>query len=146
MIVDLPEPDPVTVLSEWDRRRSAAWASGDPDRLAPLYVAGSSSGRVDRRMLASYDDRGLRVTGLRMELLSVEVRRSGPGSLRLVVTDRLSGGVVETGEGRLPLPRDGVSVRTVVLRVVDGLWRVAEVRDQPSPVATTASTSPSRNW
>ena len=116
------------VLREWDARRSRAWAAGDRAALADLYVVGSAAGRRDRRMLAAWTQRGLRVRGLRTQLLAVHVRREGPRRLVLRVSDRVVGGVA-TGRGRrLLLPRDSVTRHVVGLRLVSGEWRVDEVR------------------
>ena len=70
------EVDAVEVLRAWDVRRSGAWASGDPASLRSLYTDGSRSGRHDRALLAAYAGRGLRVTGLRTQVLAVAVRGS----------------------------------------------------------------------
>ena len=67
-------PRAVRVLHDWDARRSAAWAAGDPAALRSLYVAGSRTGRADRAALAAYAERGLRVPGLRFQ---VRVGRRG---------------------------------------------------------------------
>lgn len=145
IVLDQPSGDPVAVLSAWDRSRAAAWAAGEPELLGPLYVRGSASGRADRRMLEEYADRGLRVIGLRTQVLTVVVARAGPGRLRVVVTDRVAGGEV-VGDGvRAPLPRDEPSTRVVALRVVDGRWQVVEAWAQRSAAASTSSTSRSRN-
>lgn len=132
----------VRVLRDWDARRAAAWASGDPARLAVLYVPGSRTGRVDRAMLAAYADRGLRVTGLRMRLLAVEVLAADPGRLRLRVTDRLARAVARGPGTRVRLPRDRPTTRVVVLCRGPGGWRVVEVVPaQRSAAANTAATS-----
>jgi hypothetical protein len=139
-----PAGDPAAVLHDWDERRAAAWSTGDPAALRPLYVSGAAAGRADAAMLRAWHDRGLRVVGMRMQLLRVVVRHRADARLELVVTDRLVGGVA-VGEGlRLPLPRDGVSTRTVVLARRAGEWRVASVHAQPRPERTTSSTVRSR--
>ena len=133
------------VLRAWDVRRAAAWAAGDAAALAALYTDGSAAGRRDRAMLDRYVARGLRVEGLRMQVLAGSVRSRTAGRLVLEVTDRLAHAVA-VGQGvRAELPRDRASRRTVVLRRVAGEWRVAQVRAQPSPAASTARTSRSRN-
>ena len=49
--------------------------------LAALYTAGSAAGRRDRAMLDRYVARGLRVEGLRMQVLAGSVRsRTAAGS------------------------------------------------------------------
>ena len=122
-----PEVRAAAVLHAWDDQRAQAWASGDPAALRDLYTAGSPAGRADRAMLRSWHERGLRVTGLRMQLLAVRVRRWSDGRIVLVVTDRLAGGVSVGSGVRVPLPRDEPSTRRVVLRRVAGEWRVRRV-------------------
>ena len=122
-----PEVPAAAVLHAWDDRRARAWAGGDPAALRDLYTAGSPAGRADRAMLRSWQERGLRVEGLRTQLISLVVRGWSQGRLAVVVTERLAGGVAVGAGVRLPLPRDAVSTRTVVLRRVAGEWRVRSV-------------------
>lgn len=121
------EATALAVLHAWDDRRAAAWARGDVDLLRRLYVAGSRTGRADVAMLRAYADRGLRVTGLRTQVLAVAVRSRAPARMVLRVTDRLAGGVVRGGGRPLALPADRPTARVVALRRVDGRWRVVEV-------------------
>jgi hypothetical protein len=103
--------------------------------LRELYVPGSRTGRHDRAALTAYVDRGLRVTGLRMQLLAaeVEVARSGGDDLALVVTYRMTRAVARGGREPVVLPRDQATTWRVSLRRLVGEWRVAEVRRAPSP-------------
>ena len=126
-------PDPMAVLHAWDVRRARAWASGDRRALRELYVPGSSAGRRDVAMLAAWTGRGLRVRGLRMQLLAAEVRSRSERRVEVAVTDRLAHAVAVGRGTRLPLPRDAASTRTVVLRRLAGEWRVAVVRDRGHP-------------
>lgn len=119
-------PSPADVLHAWDERRAAAWAAGDPAGLRSLYTAGSVAGRHDAAMLRAWTDRGLRVRGLRMQLLRVEVRTRTPGRLVVGVTDRVAGGVAVPG--RVALPRDAPTRHVVTMRRVAGEWRVSSVR------------------
>jgi hypothetical protein len=131
-----PAPRPVSstldgpraVLADWDARRAAAWASGDVERLRSLYAAGSRSGRADVRMLASYVDRGLTVRGMRTQVLALDVLDATSRSVRVRVTDRVSGAEAVDGDSVIPLPDDRPSTRLVVLRLVEGEWLVDEVR------------------
>lgn len=137
----------IEVLRAWDGRRADAWAAGDPSALTPLYVPGSRTGRADRAMLRAYAERGLRVTGLRMQLLSVDVLSADRGALRLLVTDRLASAVADGHRQDLLLPRDQPSTRLVSLRRWAGSWRVVAVLDRPpvpgqrSAVASTPDAS-----
>jgi hypothetical protein len=127
-------------LHDWDDRRASAWAAGDPAALHALYVPRSAAGRADVAMLREWQRRGLRVEGVRMQLLDLEVRRASADRLELVVTDRLTGAVA-TGPGvRRALPRDHATTRRVVLVRGGGEWRVA----QASPARTTSWTVRSR--
>jgi hypothetical protein len=134
----------LAVLGAWDVRRAAAWAAGDEAALAALYTDGSAAGRRDRAMLGRYGARGLRVRGMRMQVLAGKVLSRTAGRIVLVVTDRLAHAVAVRRGTRVVLPRDRATRRTIVLRRVAGEWRVAQVWAQASPVARTAVTSRSR--
>jgi hypothetical protein len=134
----------LAVLGAWDVRRAAAWAAGDEAALAALYTDGSAAGRRDRAMLGRYVARGLRVRGMRMQVLAGKVRSRTAGRIVLVVTDRLAHAVAVRRGTRVVLPRDRATRRTIVLRRVAGEWRVAQVWAQASPAARTAVTSRSR--
>ena len=137
---------PIRVLRAWDRERAAAWRTGDARALGRLYTPGSRAGRADREMLRAYRARGLRVTGLRMQVASADVRRADDERVVVLVTDRLAATAVATGSGGAhPLPRDRWSRRRVVLVRERERWRVASVTGQPRPSASTASTSSSAN-
>jgi hypothetical protein len=129
------------VLRDWDGRRRRAWSAGDVDGLRELYVPGSVSGRRDVRMLRAYAARGLRVTGLRMQVRGAGLVRAGPGRAVVAVTERLVGAVARRGGRSVALPRDHYSHRLVRLRREAGEWLVVEVVDQASAAATTARTS-----
>lgn len=123
----------LALLHAWDRRRSHAWTQADPAALAELYTRGSRTGRHDRAMLAAYRARGLRVTGLRTQVLGARLRSWAPCRVTLEVVDRVVGGHAVGGGVRVPLPRDRSSTRVISLRRVAGAWRVAEVRPVPQP-------------
>jgi hypothetical protein len=132
-----PAADALSLLREWDQRRSRAWADGDAAALSGLYTRASRTGRHDRAMLAAYAARGLRVTGLRTQVLDASLRSWEPGRVTLEVTD-LVVGAEAVGHGvRILLPQDRPSTRVVSLRRVSGAWRVEEVTDagqRPRPV------------
>jgi len=131
-VVRSAAPDRVAalaVLAAWDRSRAEAWRSGDPAALRRLYAAGSDAGHADRALLASYAGRGLRVAGLRMQRAAVEVVAADADRIVLEVTDRVVGATAVGPRGRVDLPRDGWSRRSVVLRASGAGWRVVEVRD-----------------
>lgn len=117
------------VLHAWDARRAAAWAGSDVDALRSLYVSGSGAGRVDARLLRSYQARGFVVRRLVTQVFAVRVLHRDPKSLRLRVFDRVAGGRL-IGDGRArPLPSTPPAVRTLELRLVSGRWRVESVSD-----------------
>ena len=97
--------------------------------LRRLYTRGSAAGERDVRLLERYLDRGLRVRGMGVQVLAVDVRRSDGDVLGLVVTDRLVGAVA-TGRGlRVRLPEDEPSRHLVTLRRSGSHWRVSEGRE-----------------
>lgn len=120
---------PADVLRAWDRRRAAAYAEGDAAGLRVLYPPGSTAAKADLRLLRGYLRRGLRVTGMRMQLLDVTVLDRSPDRLRLRVTDRLVGAVARGDDGARVLPRDRASTRMLTMRHTDdGSWQVRSVR------------------
>lgn len=131
------------VLTDWDARRSAAWAAGDVDALAGLYTEGSRTGAADVRLLGHYRDRGLTVVGLTTQLLAVTVVQRGPRRLVLDVTDRVVAGRAVGGSRPVSLPTDRASTRRVVLVRPGRTWLVAEACDQASAAASTSRTSSS---
>jgi hypothetical protein len=122
------EVQAVSLLHDWDRRRSRAWAVQDPVALRRLYVAGSSAGRKDVALLEEYAGRGLRVPRLRMQLLRAAVLVDRPRRVVLRVTERLGATDVDLRSGAVRLPRDRAQTRVVELRRVAGEWRLASVR------------------
>lgn len=118
----------VDVLRSWDRRRGSAYSRGDVAGLRDLYVDGA--GAADARMLRAYTRRGLRLEGMRMQILAVEVLTRRPDVWRLRVTDRLVGAVAigPSGDTRLPRDQASTNVVTLVRSPSDGAWRVASVR------------------
>jgi hypothetical protein len=127
-----PAGSALVLLRDWDRRRAAAWASGDPIALARLYVPGSRTGVRDRLDLRRWADRGLRVTGLRQQVRSVRVIARTRQRLVVVVTDRTVGGVAVAATRRTALPTSGWETHRITLRRSGPGWRVVEVRGQPA--------------
>jgi hypothetical protein len=124
-------PTGLLVLSDWDRRRAQAYATGDVAALDSLYVPGSRTGRRDHRLLRAYVDRGLVVRGMRMQVLACELVFMGARRIRVLVTDRLQGALVVGQSARDPttirLPADRPSRRVVTFVRRGGRWRVSEV-------------------
>src|SRR4051794_41978049 len=82
-------------------------------------------------MLRAWSARGMRVSGLRMQLLRVHVRARTPAALVLEVTDRVAGGIAVPG--LLALPRDLPTRHVVTLRQLEGEWRGGSGPPPPPP-------------
>lgn len=123
-----PEQVSAVVLRDWDSRRAAAYAAGSVTTLRRLYVPRSTAGRADAALLQSYLDRGLVVSGMRMQVLALAELTSSDKRIRLQVTDRLVGAVARGPAGEVALPRDSPTTRTVTLRKAGGEWLMASVR------------------
>lgn len=116
----------LAVLRSWDERRAAAYAAGDADALAALYLPGSESGATDRQILRQYLRRGLRVQDMRTQILDLQIEAQDETAMSLVVTDRLSSAVAMGTEVRVRLPRDQATTRKIELQRVGVSWLVAE--------------------
>ena len=120
-------PEALRVLRAWDVQRSLAYARADGAALARLYVPGSRAGAADRALLRGFRERGLRVTGMRTQVLSATLLRESGRRIVLLVTDVLTDAVAEDRHDlRVPLPCDRPSTRRVVLVRTDDVWQVAE--------------------
>jgi hypothetical protein len=133
------------VLHAWDDHRAEAWAAGDAAALRSLYAPGSPAGRADVAMLRAWRNRGLRIEGMRMQLLDLDLRRGSADRLDLVVTDRLTGAVAVGPGVRRPLPHDRATTRRLVLVREGRAWRVAQSFEGARPARTTSWTVRSRN-
>lgn len=122
-----PGRSPVALLHAWDRRRAAAWATGDARALRSLYVAGSAAGVRDLAMLCSWSERGLTVAPLDVQVLSGEVVARAPGRVTFEVTERLARAEARSGSQAWLLPRGQAGTRRVTMWRVAGRWRVATV-------------------
>jgi hypothetical protein len=119
------------LLRGWDRERSEAYATGSASRLRALYVPGAAVGAADLRVLHGWTRRGLRVSGMRTQVLALSVLDASPDRMRLRLTDRLTGAVARGRGGPVLLPRDRASTRELTLVRGGRRWRVAAVRDAP---------------
>ena len=135
----------LTVLREWDRARSAAWARGDVAALRRIYLPGSRVGAKDVAMLSRWVDRSLRVRRMTMQVHSVHLRVQTERRIVLDVTDRLAEAVAVPAGGGRPraLPRDEVTTRRLVFGSTRDGWVLAAVYERP--LARTESTSGSAN-
>lgn len=126
------EAQALAIVRHWDQARAGAWARADPGELRQLYLPASRTGRRDVAMLRAWQARGLRVQGLRMQVLATRLHVLTADRLVLVVVDRVATGWVVANGTRVRLPRDQATSRTISMRRVAGSWLVAEVRpDRP---------------
>jgi hypothetical protein len=122
------QPDWSAILDRLDRRRESAYAANDPASLRAVYVADSPVLRHDLAMLEAYAERGVRLTGVRLRALDIQLLvQSGP-YVRLRVVDRLDRPTAHGADGSVRLPRDRATPRVIVLRDVADGWRIAAVR------------------
>ncbi len=122
-----PARSPVALLHAWDRRRAAAWASGDARALRSLYVEGSAAGERDVTMLRAWSERGLTVAPLEVQVLAGRVVARAPGRVTFVVTERLARAEARAGSRAWLLPQGQAGTRRVTMWRVAGRWRVAAV-------------------
>ncbi len=132
--------DPLLPLREWDARRAAAYADGDPAALTALYTPQAAVGAVDRRLLRRYRRRGLVVREMRTQILAARVLVAQEDRVVVVVTDRLERAVAVGSGVRIRLPTERPTTRRIVLERHDQRWLVASAR-QASPAAMTSRTS-----
>lgn len=118
---------PVAVLQQWDRLRAQAWVAGDAEGLHALYVRGSRAGERDVAMLRRWQERGVRIVELEVQVLRGRVVARAPGRLTVEVSERLARATASVGERRWALPVGSVTERRVTLWRVAGEWRVARV-------------------
>jgi len=127
-----PEPAPTSrwerVLTRLDATRETAYRTGEPALLRHVYVSGSPVLRRDRRLLAAYERRGVRLRGVRLELVQVQLRDRDRRVVRLSVVDRLQRPVAHTAVGKLALPQDLPTRRVITLAASHDGWRIAAVR------------------
>src|SRR5690349_3826701 len=127
------EPRALSVLHAWDERRAAAYSRGDVAALRRLYTGGSTAAARDASVLRRYVARGLRVDGLRMQVLAAKVLREDDFLVRLRVRERVLPGLVvgPHGTARLPVDRADRHVVTLVRR--RGAWLVRSVTTAEPP-------------
>lgn len=125
-----PAPDDqwATRLSELDAVRAEAFATSDPTLLDRVYVRGSEARDVDAATIANYRERGGRVVGADLWVISCRVQAASGSRARLDVVDRLrSARIVWKDGSATALPQDEPSRRVVTLvRTADG-WRIAGI-------------------
>ena len=123
--------DPLQVLHDWDAARALAWARGDPVALAGLYQPGAATGRRDVALLRRYLARGVRLHGMRMQVLSARTVVRSQARLRLVVVERFAGAYAADAAGVRVVPAGVPVTRVIDLRRPADRWLVVAVRPWP---------------
>lgn len=123
--------DPLQVLHDWDAARALAWERADPAALERLYLPGAAVGRRDLVLLRRYQARGVRLSGMQMQVLSARVEVKQSTRLRLVVVERFAGAHVESAAGARQLPAGVPVTRVIELRKPGERWLVSSVRQLP---------------
>src|SRR5262249_30728304 len=132
----MPRPTPsASVTGVWARRlarlddaRSAAWSSARPALLRDVFRAGSAVLRSDRRLLASYDRRGLTLTGLQVSYFDVRPVARAPGRVDLRTVDQLRVGSVTSADGTpVELPHDQPTAHLIRLVRTTAGWRISRI-------------------
>jgi hypothetical protein len=123
-----PEDEWATRLGQLDEVRAEAFATTDPGLLGRVYVRASRALAVDAATIADYRERGGRVVGAELRVISCRVMTASSTAARLDVVDRLGPARIEWGDGSATiLPRDEPSRRVITLvRTADG-WRISGI-------------------
>jgi hypothetical protein len=121
-----PEDEWATRLSQLDGVRAEAFATKDPSALDGVYVRGSQALRADVATIADYRNRGGRVVGADLRVISCRVLAASSSRAQLEVVDRLGPARIVWADGAtMELPRDEPSRRVITLvRTTEG-WRIA---------------------
>ena len=121
-------PDWVSVMRELDRRRSSAFAAGDPALLDGAYAPGSPALARDRRLLTAYAAAGVRTDGLRTRISRTKVVAVSAQTVLLSVTDQIPAYRLVGSDGTTRQdPGRGERSWRVALRRVGHQWRTWEV-------------------
>ena len=128
----LPPQRPVqawlATLTALDARRAQAFARLDPAALDAVYQRGSRPWSADRALLASYQERRVRVHGLRIQVRSVEVEQPDGDAVVLRVVDRFAGATAVDAAGRrITLPAGPVTTRLITVTGGAGQWRISSI-------------------
>ncbi|MBA2455699.1 MAG: hypothetical protein H0V48_04050 [Nocardioidaceae bacterium] len=117
------------VLQRLDRRRAIAYASAAPRSLSGVYAPGSTALRRDRCMLRAYQERGIALSRVRLDLRAVHLRARHGREVRLRVVDQLRRPIAHIpGGAAMLLPQDQPTQRVIVLRRHADTWRIASVQ------------------
>ncbi len=92
-----PEDEWATRLSQLDEVRAEAFATTDAGALDGVYVRGSRALALDAATIADYRERGGRVVGADLRVISCRVLAASSSRARLDVVDRLGPGAHRVG-------------------------------------------------
>lgn len=124
-----PENQWATRLAELDEVRAEAFATTDTGLLDRVYVRGSRVLKADAATIADYRERGGRVVGADLRIISCRVLVVSSSRARLEVVDRLGPArVMWTDGSATDLPRDESSRRVITLVRTNEGWRIAGAR------------------
>lgn len=118
-----------TVLDGLDTTRAAAFAAADAADLRRVYVAGSQALVRDEASLRTLTAAHVHATGVRHQVLAVQVVRSSGSAAVLHVADQMSAYAVLDPAGRVvqrTAPRGRRSMTVSLVRTVGG-WRIADL-------------------
>jgi hypothetical protein len=123
-----PQDQWATRLSDLDEARAEAFEAADPGLLDDVYVRRSRVLAIDAATIEGYRDRGGRVAGAELRILSCRVLAASSSRTRLEVVDRLGPARLVWADGSTTaLPRDEPSRRVITLeRTAEG-WRIAGI-------------------
>lgn len=126
-----PAPDDqwATRLTELDQVRAEAFATTDTGLLSRVYVRGSRALAADAATIGDYRERGGRVVGADLRVISCRVLAASSSRARLDVIDQLGPARIVWPDGSATvLPRDEPSRRVITLVRTTGGWRIAGAR------------------
>jgi hypothetical protein len=115
------------VLARLDAVRSRAYADLRPRLLRRVYTPGSRVLRHDRALLLRYRRRGLRVVGLRVQVLTLREGARRDDRVVLRVQDRVTAGTLVGGAVQRLLPDDAANARAITLSRSGGGWLISAV-------------------
>ncbi len=124
-------PDWFDVMRELDLARSRAFQAGSSALLVAVDAPASPALRDDESLIRQVVSRGWKARDLHLRLRSVEVASVLPKRVRLRVVDTLDPYVFVTQDGAVAqrAPGRGEAAHDIMLRQVEGGWRIESVRD-----------------
>lgn len=127
----------LAVVRGWDAARARALAARDAGALRSLYAPGSGLAAQDLRLLGAYTRRGIRLTDVRHQTVSVDVRVARPRVVEVAVVERLAVVQVDVaGAGRRALPTSYPVQRVLRFERADpgrggaGTWQLSSATEE----------------